>query len=212
MDRERDRCIALAGLFQAARLAADVAHRGIAEAAPLEASVHSLFQVDAETTESVFGGVRGVELGLATLLRQLDGGKEQRDLEVTRYAVALLHLERKLAKDPAMLGRIAEGLEQATGNLRHFPMLHANTLARLADIYSGTISTLRPRIMVRGNPVHLQNPDNANRIRTLLLAGIRAARLWRQRGGNRLQLLLQRRRLLETARSLLSQRESAGEG
>jgi high frequency lysogenization protein len=45
---------------------------------------------------------------------------------------------------------------------------------------------LSPRIMVNGDPAHLNNPENANRIRALLLAGIRAAMLWRQSGGGRL--------------------------
>lgn len=202
MNRERDRCIALAGLFQAADLAAEIAHKAMVESAPLEASVYSLFQIDAESTESVFGEITGVNRGLSTLIQQLDGGKRRRNLEVTRYVVQLLHLERKLSKDRKMLVILSQGLDQATANLEHFGMTHSNTLARLADLYSTTISTMKPRILVQGSPMHLQNPDNVNKIRTLLLAGIRAARLWRQCGGNRLQLFLGRRTLLEAARSL----------
>ena len=204
-DSDRDRCIALAGLFQAAHLAAETAHKGVAEAAPLEASVYSLFQIDAESAEAVFGGVGGISKGLTILTRQLDGGRERRDLEVARYAIALLHLERKLAKNREMLSKIGEGIEQAKANLQHFPMLHPNTFARLAEIYTTTISTLKPRIMVQGAPLHLQNPDNANKIRTLLLAGIRAAMLWRQCGGNRFQLILGRRRILHTAKEIRGQ-------
>ena len=205
MNKERDRCIALAGLFQAAHLAAKIAHTGVAETNPLEASVYSLFQIDAESAEAIFGGMDGIERGLAILGEQLDGGRRHRNLEVTRYAIALLHLERKLAKDRKMLSKIADGIEQANANLQHFPMIHANTFARLAEIYTTTISTLKPRIMVQGTPLHLQNPDNANRIRTLLLAGIRAARLWRQCGGNRFQLILGRKRLLQTAKEIRGQ-------
>ena len=43
---------------------------------------------------------------------------------------------------------------------------------------------------------HLQQPNNAAKIRALLLTGIRAARLWRQLGGHRWQLLFSRRKLL----------------
>ena len=47
--------------------------------------------------------------------------------------------------------------------------------------------------MVSGEPHHLSDPKNANKIRALLLAGMRSAVLWRQLGGNRLQLLLARK-------------------
>ena len=89
-------------------------------------------------------------------------------------------------------------------NLAHFPLNHSNTVARFADLYLKNISTLSPRIMVNGDPVHLNNSENANRIRALLLAGIRAATLWRQSGGGRLTLLLRRSPLLRETRMLLA--------
>jgi high frequency lysogenization protein len=77
-------------------------------------------------------------------------------------------------------------------------------VARLADTYSQTISTLSPRIMVSGENNQLKNPENANRVRALLLAGIRSAVLWRQCGGRQWHLLLQRRKLIESARQLMA--------
>ena len=44
---------------------------------------------------------------------------------------------------------------------------------------------------------NLQQPNNASKIRALLLAGIRSARLWRQLGGHRWQLVISRRKLLK---------------
>ncbi|MGB5652079.1 MAG: DUF489 family protein, partial [Sedimenticolaceae bacterium] len=54
-----------------------------------------------------------------------------------------------------------------------------------------------------GEPLHLQNPDNATRIRVALLAGIRAAVLWRQAGGKKWHLLLHRRAIASRARELV---------
>ncbi|HEB94937.1 MAG TPA: lysogenization regulator HflD [Sedimenticola thiotaurini] len=204
MRSDRDRCIALAGIFQAADLAARIARHGMADADAVGHSIYSLFQTDPDTTTSVYGGVAGIRHGLLSLLRQLDGGAD-RDMDTTRYVIALMHLERKLARKRPMLAEIAAGIETTAARLDHFPMTHPNILAGLAEIYSRTISTLQPRIMVRGEPTHLHNPDNVNRIRALLLAGIRAAMLWRQCGGGRLQLLLRRRRLATTARALLAE-------
>jgi high frequency lysogenization protein len=57
--------------------------------------------------------------------------------------------------------------------------------------------------MVSGEPVYLQNRDNVNKIRALLLSGIRAATLWRQTGGKRRQLLFFRSRYTDACAQLL---------
>jgi len=46
---------------------------------------------------------------------------------------------------------------------------------------------------------HLKNEHVANRIRALLLAGIRSAVLWYQLGGRRWRLVIYRKRIEETA-------------
>ena len=64
---------------------------------------------------------------------------------------------------------------------------------------------MAPKIMVSGENQHLSNPDQANKIRALLLAGMRSAVLWAQLGGSRWQILLQRRRLTEEAERILNE-------
>jgi high frequency lysogenization protein len=102
-----------------------------------------------------------------------------------------------------MVASISSGIEDARAKLEHFSMLHPNLLAYLADLYSRTVSQLKPRVMVQGDPRFLENPDNQNRIRALLLAGIRAAWLWRQVGGSRWKILFGKKQLLTTARDYL---------
>jgi high frequency lysogenization protein len=87
--------------------------------------------------------------------------------------------------------------------LSHFDLGDSAQHQQLSQIYQERISTLGPKIMVRGEPLHLQNPDSAARIRVALLAGIRAAVLWRQAGGSKWQLLFQRRKTANTARELV---------
>ncbi len=201
MKTERDRCIALAGVFQAAGLASRVARHGMADSDAMESSLYSLFQVDSASVEDVYGGLSGITDGLRTLREQLIGEKA-RNIDITRYVISLMHLEKKLSKQPTMLQRLSDGINSATRQLEHYPLLHSNILAAMADLYSETISNLRPRIMIQGEPLHLQNTENINRIRALLLSGIRSAILWRQCGGNRFQILLGRKRLTETANAL----------
>ena len=58
-------------------------------------------------------------------------------------------------------------------------------------------------LQVAGNANLLKTTDVQNQLRALLLAGLRAAVLWRQVGGRRLQLLFNRKRIGDTARYLL---------
>jgi high frequency lysogenization protein len=199
---DEDRAIALAGLFQACHLVQQVARKGLADADALNANIHSLFQIDTEQVADAFGGVAQIAPGLRLAYRQL-AGDEPRNNELTRYLLSLTQLERKLSAHPDRLQRISQGIRITSERLAHFPQTHSNILAALADLYAENLSTLQPRIMVSGEPVYLQNPDNVNRIRSLLLSGIRAAMLWRQVGGRRRQLLLGRKRITDALRRLL---------
>ncbi len=205
MSRLRDRTLALAGVFQAASLVRDVANRGMADRHDVEMTLRTLFVTDPQDTDEVYGRVEYLRTGLQTLIEQLEGNSGKRDLEVARYVIGLLHLQRKLKKNRAMLQRVAEGIERARRQSEHYAIDHPNVIANLADTYTETISTLQPRIMVSGEHQHLSNTDNANLIRALLLAGIRSAVLWDQLGGSRWQILFQRKRFVEEARRILDE-------
>lgn len=198
-----DQTLALGGVFQAAHLVQQIASRGRGNEPALEASLESLFRFDAASASEVFGGVPGILDGLRTLVRQLGDEDGPRDTNITRYALSLLQLERRLLRSRALTETVHAGLKATAARLDFFPLTHANTVAGLADLYQQTVSTLSPRILVTGEQNHLANPDNASRIRAALLAGIRAAVLWRQSGGSRLGLLLGRRRYVAEARRLL---------
>jgi len=200
----QERITALAGIYQAVACVMRIARSGSADAAAIEPCVHSLFQVDAPSVAAVYGPPGSVANGARQIVAQLTG-RPERDLDLTRYVVLVLKLERALSRRRDMLDRIAKGIEAASAKREHFALLHPNLLAHFADVYSDTISHLQPRILVRGESLHLQNPDNQNRIRTLLLAAIRSAMLWRQVGGTRLQFLLGHKRLLQDARQYLDQ-------
>ncbi len=196
-----DRVIALAGLYQATTLVQQVARQGSADNAPFEVSIASLLRIDSESAAQVFGGRNGVVCGLKTLCRQLS--RRGRDLELTRYSVCLLFLERKLARRHDLKRAVLDGIRNAIDQAEYFDTTHDCVLANLASIYTSTVSTLSPRIMVTGAPQHLNHPGNANKIRALLLAGLRATVLWRQLGGNRLHLLLGRTRIVSSAEEML---------
>jgi high frequency lysogenization protein len=205
---DTDRNLALAGIFQAVRLVRDVATTGNCDRQDFETCIQSLFRIDVEQTEDVYGGSAKLATGFRTLMEQLAGHShgghnwQPKDVNITKYAMGVLVLERQLRKNPTMLQTIADGIQQAASQAEHFSVTHENVIANLAHLYTQTISTLRPRIMVSGEHAHIANPKNANSIRALLLAAIRAAVLWRQCGGTRWQLLFKRRAVVDEANRL----------
>jgi len=206
----RNLAIALAGLFQAVRLVQLTAAGHYRDETAFRACVSAVFNTDPDSAGSVFGDLSGLTIGLEATASQLGADKAKRDLELTRYAVTVLYIERKLYKRKALLDVIGAGIEKAREQAKFLGLTHASVIASLADCYKQTISTLRPRIIINGEQAVLTNPDVQHQVRTLLLAAIRSAVLWRQCGGGRLTLLLQRQRLLEAIRALLDEARSNG--
>ena len=202
MYSESDRVIALAGVFQSALITWQLAHRGDANPGAMEASIGSLFNTDPPTVEAVFGGIEGVGAGLHSLLDQLDDPR-RRSVEITQYAVNLLQLARKLRGNKELYSRLGAELDKLQARMDSFNFEQSTQYAQLAEIYSDNISPLGPRIMVKGSPGNLENTANAARIRSILLAGVRAAHLWYQCGGKRWQLLVFRKRIVSTAKQML---------
>ena len=205
-DINSDRILALAGIFQAAGLVQEVACKNTVEQSAFNTSIHSVFKINADSVEEIYGGTSGLKYGLDMIARLFNKNNKKADMEITRYVISMMVLERKLIKNSAMLEAISVGIEKAEAQSEHFGShTHENIIASLADLYSNTISTLSPRIMVSGEHGYLENPDNANKVRTLLLAGIRSTVLWRQKGGGRLQLIFGRNKILKITENLLSQ-------
>ena len=121
---------------------------------------------------------------------------------MVRYVFSLLYLERRFAANPEMMAVVHSRLEHTSFRAEHFAS-HVNDLCHsVSGIYQDTLSQLRFRIKVNGSAQHLQNPQNADIIRTARSAGIRAGFLWRQLGGRRWKLVVQRKRVLETSQNL----------
>jgi high frequency lysogenization protein len=114
----------------------------------VETCLSSLIKIDAASSDDVYGGAARLRTGLRLLEQQLDN---PRDMELTRYVVALLGLERKLARRPICCKAIAPVWKTSSQNLAHFPVDHSNAIARFAEIYLNSLSTLSPRIMVSGD-------------------------------------------------------------
>lgn len=206
MKKHTQQTLALAGVVQAAFLANQLARHGAAGSEKLRGSLDSLFVTNPKRTEDVYGRVSCLNLGLQVLQELLQtGGGLLKSPEVLRYSLALLYLDTRLRRTPALLERIANGLRAIEID---FPERESSNdpdvVRRLGRLYQETLGTLSFRIQVKGEPQFLRNELVAARIRAVLLAGIRSAVLWRQLGGHRWHLLVHRRRMARDVLLLLS--------
>lgn len=199
-----DRALALAGVFQASALVADVAHgRSLDEPAYLTV-LESLFVENPQSTADVFGGTRHLRLGLVLLRDAFRNQRSRGQAEVLRYALSIIHVERRFSRQRHLQASLEARLERVRRQLEYFDVRHETITEALAEAYQATLSTLPQRIQVTGNPQALQDERNAARIRALLLGGVRAAVLFHQVGGRRWRLIFHRTPIVEAASALIA--------
>ena len=192
----KEQAAALAGIFQAAALVERLARTGQLPDEDMQPSIHSVFVMNPQAVEDVYQGYDSLAPGRKILRGVLERQTDAIQGDTVRYALTLIHLERKLSRNSKMLSEIGQRLSRAEDQVNHFGLLHENVISNLASIYLDTISTFRTRVQVSGDLRHLQIKANADKIRAILLSGIRSAILWRQTGGSRWHLLLNRKKLL----------------
>ncbi len=210
--------VALAAVAQSAALVTKLAVHGNASQTELLASVNPLLVLNPRSEADVYPNLSHLNLGLRTLHDMFTQVRSPENASLVRYTLGMLVLRNKLDQNGAMQDRIRARLqsiqplhllaenatpwrmdetEKSDAQLRQ-----EQTFEQIATLYQDTISTLAHRIHVQGQVDYLQNDYVANRIRSLLLAGIRSAVLWHQLGGRRWRLILYRKRVQETASKL----------
>ena len=198
----KHRTLALAGMMQGLRLVQSIARSGQADEADLTASLASVFRIDTDSVEAVYGSARLVKTGLETLVGQLQGG-ESRDGTLSRMAMTVLNVERQLNARSDLLATLQDGIAEAARQREHFGVTHPTVIARLGDIYATSVSRLSTRVLVQGDPTQLQQEAVVAQVRACLLAAVRSAVLWRQLRGSYWDFLLRRRAMLDAARHWL---------
>jgi len=194
------RAIALAALTQAVYLVDSVARKGIVDADDCKVLLDSLFSEahgSQHTASDIYGGVSGLNTGLRMCMQLLHGGNLAQTKSLMVYSSGLITLERRLSKDAVMRQKLADGMQRIASQRQYFgDAMHNNVIAAIADLYGETISHMKPRIIVRGKSEHLSQPANTQRVRALLMSGLRAAHLWHKHGGGHISLLLRRKAML----------------
>lgn len=195
--------IALAGVFQAASLVDQLSTIGKINQSDFDCSFDSLFTFEAPTTIEVYGDLASIQSGLKALEMYLNGEGDKPTKAMTYYILTLLKIAKQLKKNDSMSSKIFEGLQTIDTQSRAFEFGRSNVTSKIAALYQETISTVNPRVIVKGEQSYLSNSDTASKIRTLLLAGIRSAILWNQIGGSQWRLLFTRASYVQSSKKLL---------
>ena len=198
-----NRTLALAGVFQAVYLCKSLATTGTCDQEDLAATLRSILTLNAERVIDAYGGsARGIRRGLRVLKSQLGGNDESRDLDISRYALALIQLGTNIQRDESTVEQLRIGISRAQS--LDFEITDPTMISNFANLYRSSISHLSPRIMVSGDPTHLNDNATASTIRAALLGGLRSVVLWRQCGGSRPTMILQRGQYVRHADQLLN--------
>jgi high frequency lysogenization protein len=202
LDPLSDRMLALAGLMQALAQVRRIADTGQAHADVLATSLDSVFRIDADSTAEVYGGAQSLRTGLM-LLRDYFGGAMPDD-QLPRLALAVIQLERRFVRDEDMVSRVLTGIRALEEAALRLGSSHPDVLNALGSLYADTLSHLRPRVLVQGNPHYLGQAAVVAEVRAVLLSAVRSAVLWRQLGGSLWDFLLRKRAMGEAVHELLA--------
>jgi len=203
MGQMKNRTIAVAGIFQATELVRQAANHGTWSGYAADTCLGSLLAIEADSVADIYISPDRLRLGAETLVSVLQGDRHY--LESLGYAVSIMQLEARFRKNSEMQARVGSELQaiaKIDDDLEGYERCDLQA-EQIAALYSKTISTIAPRIVVNGRPQYLQVPRTVNWIRTLLFAGLRSAVLWRQMGGGRFSLMFGRKKMLEQVQTIL---------
>lgn len=196
--------IAFAGICQAAALVHQLATTGNCDETLLSHTLRSVLVTDPSQTIEVYGSYEHLEVGYKTLITQLSDSNAGPTNALTRYMIGLVALERKLARRNDILNLLGERISQVKRQTHHYEVTDEQILSNMASIYVDLISPLGNKIQISGTANFLQQTLVRDKIRAVLLSGIRSAVLWRQTGGKRRQVVFNRKHMVEQAKQQLA--------
>ncbi|MBX3711550.1 MAG: high frequency lysogenization protein HflD [Lysobacter sp.] len=191
----RPRVLALAGMVQSLKLVRQIAETGHADTGSQRIVLDSVFRIDADSVDAVYGGSGQLRHGLLTMRDHLVD--RSGDEMLPKLGMSILQIERRFVGDEGMTGQVIDGLRRLEATAQRQGSIHPDVIGRLGQLYADTISHLRPKVIVQGNPHYLQQPEVVAEIRALLLAALRSAVLWRQVGGSYWDFVFRRRAMMQ---------------
>ena len=199
MQKREERSLALAGLIQSCHLISGVAKTGMISQDSLTCCLDTIFVTNPDQTLDVYKSEGSIRTGVRLITEILGAFKIREHSDTVHCALSVLSLEKRMRQTPKIMLSVSQGIFaiQQYRDLSGGSVSDEEIISRLSKLYEETASIAGPRIRIRGKQKYLANSLNTSKIRALLLAAIRSAVLWHQLGGNRVQLLIGRNKLLK---------------
>ncbi len=196
-----NRGAALAAIFQAANLVDRLATHGLIPSTSYEILAESLFRFDAESVADIYASrvsnttvsetldeknlQKSLSIGIRVAKQVFTENASQEYPHTIRYVMSLIKLTKQFSRNTNMQLQMHDRLEEISlaRKQENNHLTEQQIAEKISKLYLDTVATLPFRIQVLGKMQHLQNSENEQRIRVLLLAGIRASLLWKQLGG-----------------------------
>lgn len=144
-------------------------------------------------------------------LGKTDLAKGADTIVVTKMALKLITLAHSVERNQRIYQRLSDEIDALSKAIttEHSDFLNdelsvseintQNNFHLFGSLYQSIISPNFAKLLIYGDERFLRDTDNQERIRALLLAGIRAVILWRQVGGRRRYLIFRRKEILKYA-------------
>ena len=200
IDKLPTRILALASIVQITTLINELAKKGQCDSLSCDASIKTLAESSNDVRE-VYTDLNDLTVGVNTLKNVLEQSITHKDILL--YSLSLMKLEKAFMREDEMLKKVASGINDVKSST-YFDINHENSIEKLANLYKNTVANLQPRIYINGKKNNLQNKNVANHIRALLLAGLRSVSLWRGNGGNLMDLIFNKKKIIKQLKQIKS--------
>jgi high frequency lysogenization protein len=197
-DNLYQRVLALAGTIEACVGVQSLALSGQIDVDTLQCLVRSIKMIEAPDVVSVFGDRSGLARGLGLMVGGIGQATDAKAIDVYRYMNTLISLKKSLFANSVAQQKVIDRLDWIK------TLDEPELFASCAELYLEAVSPLKPRVYVQGEQRFLEQEEVSNKIRTMLLAGIRCVVLWEQLGGGRFEMLLRRKAYQSAAGDLLA--------
>ena len=206
--------IALAALFQCCTQIQRIATTGYFDERAVASVIRSLIVTDPKTIDDIYQE-RDLVVGFKQILDSFGKGdmsKAADTIVITKMALKLITLAHNVEGNDKVFNRMSDEIDALTRAITtdHPDFLtFGNTQVvnteenfhLFGSLYQSIISPNFAKLIIYGEERCLREVSNQEKIRALLLAGIRAVILWRQVGGRRRFLVFRRKAILEYARA-----------
>ena len=199
-----NKTIALAGIHQALLEVQNIAWHDQFNGFEIDVCLMSLFQRNPDTYLDVYGSTNNIHSGLVALKQSFTSKHDKLALERARYMVNLMMLSKNIRDNKQLGQQIGTTLSLLDEAAEDMEQQRDYIIERLAQLYQNAISPLKPRLIIYGEPSHLQPEKSAAAIRALLLTALRGCLLWYQAGGNQMNLLLGKSKYLNAIEQMLN--------